>query len=495
MGNNHALRTLALKLSTSGTAEVLDEQKLYKNSYGFIKLQAYIPLTQNTSAPVCSVFCTTKDEFGVENISTNNYNMLYVGEFELASRVYLLFECYLPKEFTAITTPPSGLKLTINYYDTAPTLDENGDPVIGENGNPMRHTTNLLVSSQYTTTVYPGGWNNQDIELSINSSEAAQISQNMRDIAELIVDVTGLRNYIDDFDAAFNNAINAVNERVDETEEDINGLQGDMTDLTTNLNSKVDKQPNGINDLIDNGKVSTVYLPDAILGALQFQSTWSPANNLPALTATPAPKGYFWICTDDGSRLGLDFRTGDWLLSLGTEWAKVDNTDAVSSVNDKTGAVVLQVNDIVGLRAELDKINYDDRLLTENGETILTEDGLALIIDYLKVVAGLDKVGIAQANIDLSDMADAVFGTLETPIEIYEDSVITFNSYQPVAGYQRAFILYIRRHANVDVDWAGVVKWAYDEIPLLPVGKVQKILIETVDGINFYGIGGDVFNV
>lgn len=261
-------------------------------------------------------------------------------------------------------------------------------------------------------------------------------------------------------------------------------------------NTKQDKRPNGTKDLIENGKVSTVYLPDAILGALQFQSTWSPAYNLPELTATPEPKGYFWICTDDGSRFGLDFHTGDWLLSLETEWAKVDNTDAVSSVNDKTGAVVLQVNDIVGLRAELDKINYDDRLLTENGETILTEDGLALIIDYLKVVAGLDKVGIAQANIDLSDMADAVFGTLETPIEIYEDSVITFNNYQPVAGYQRAFILYIRRHANVeDVDWAGVVKWANGEKPLLPIGKIQRVQIITYDGINFYGVGGIVFNV
>lgn len=193
-----ALRNLALKLNASGTAEVLDEQKLYKDSYGFIKLQAYAPKTQNTAAPVCTAFCTTQDEFGVEKISTNNYKLLYVGEFELEGLGYLLFECYLPKEFTKTVTPQGGLKITLNYYDTAPTVDTSGNPVPDNNGVPKRHITSLLVSSRYTTTVYPGGWNNEDIELKINSAEAAQIGENMRNIAELQSDFIGLRNYLDD---------------------------------------------------------------------------------------------------------------------------------------------------------------------------------------------------------------------------------------------------------------------------------------------------------
>ncbi len=41
----HSLRTLALKLNVSGTAEVLDDTKLYQGSYGFTKLQIYAPKT------------------------------------------------------------------------------------------------------------------------------------------------------------------------------------------------------------------------------------------------------------------------------------------------------------------------------------------------------------------------------------------------------------------------------------------------------------------
>ena len=97
-----ALRTIALKLNVSGTAEVLDETKLYKDSYGFVKLQAYAPKTQNTQAPVCTVFCTTQNEFGVEQTSDKNHNLLYVGEYTLDGQAYLLFESYLPKEFTSV---------------------------------------------------------------------------------------------------------------------------------------------------------------------------------------------------------------------------------------------------------------------------------------------------------------------------------------------------------------------------------------------------------
>jgi hypothetical protein len=42
-----------------------------------------------------------------------------------------------------------------------------------------------------------------------------------------------------------------------------------------------------------------------------------------------------------------DWRIGDWILSYGTAWTKIDNTDAVSSVNGATGIVVLTTADIL----------------------------------------------------------------------------------------------------------------------------------------------------
>ena len=58
------------------------------------------------------------------------------------------------------------------------------------------------------------------------------------------------------------------------------------------------------------------------------------------------PKGYYYITTVAGDRFGLHFDVGDWIISSGGYWSKVDNTDAVSAVNGKTGNVVLNANDV-----------------------------------------------------------------------------------------------------------------------------------------------------
>lgn len=187
------LRCIALKLGVSGTALPISETRLYKGSYGFVKLRVYVPKTQNTEAPLCTAFCTTTNELGREKISSKNYNLIYVGECDLEGKTYLLFESLLPKEFTQKETSPNGLKITFNYFDTAITTDESGEAILDENGVPKHHATDLLVSSTYTTTVYSGGWNNESVELNINSSEAAQINENTRNISVLQDDVLGLQ--------------------------------------------------------------------------------------------------------------------------------------------------------------------------------------------------------------------------------------------------------------------------------------------------------------
>ena len=58
-------------------------------------------------------------------------------------------------------------------------------------------------------------------------------------------------------------------------------------------------------------------------------------------------EGIYFICEAAGSwGLTGNFEVGDWMISTGTSWQKVDNTDAVKSVNGKTGAVVLTYTDV-----------------------------------------------------------------------------------------------------------------------------------------------------
>ena len=60
--------------------------------------------------------------------------------------------------------------------------------------------------------------------------------------------------------------------------------------------------------------------------------------------AIEIPKGHYYITSTAGTQFGIHFEVGDWVISNGTSWTKVDNTDAVSSVEGRTGNVTV-IND------------------------------------------------------------------------------------------------------------------------------------------------------
>ena len=108
---------------------------------------------------------------------------------------------------------------------------------------------------------------------------------------------------------------------------------------------------NGVASLDSGGKVPVSELPAAVLGALSYQGTWNASTNTPTLASGVGTKGYYYVVSVAGST-NLDGITswvvGDWAVYNGTAWQKVDNTDAVTSVNGYTGTVVLSQADIAG---------------------------------------------------------------------------------------------------------------------------------------------------
>src|SRR5690606_33676010 len=88
-----------------------------------------------------------------------------------------------------------------------------------------------------------------------------------------------------------------------------------------------------------NAKVPLSQIPDSVIGQVEYMGTWNAASNTPALPTTPAEKGHYYVVTTAGTQFGHAFAVGDWCISDGSKWDKVDNTDAVSSVNGRTGAV------------------------------------------------------------------------------------------------------------------------------------------------------------
>jgi hypothetical protein len=90
-------------------------------------------------------------------------------------------------------------------------------------------------------------------------------------------------------------------------------------------------------------------LPAAVLGALSYQGTWNASTNTPTLASGVGVKGYYYVVSVAGSTNldGVtDWVVGDWAVFNGTAWQKVDNTDAVTSVNGQTGTVVLTAADV-----------------------------------------------------------------------------------------------------------------------------------------------------
>jgi len=92
----------------------------------------------------------------------------------------------------------------------------------------------------------------------------------------------------------------------------------------------------------------TNYSPPLLTaGQVNYKGTWSAAANSPTLVSPPAStsKGDYYVVSAAGTQFGISFAVGDWIISNGTAWEKVDLTDAVSSVFGRTGAITAASGD------------------------------------------------------------------------------------------------------------------------------------------------------
>ena len=111
---------------------------------------------------------------------------------------------------------------------------------------------------------------------------------------------------------------------------------------------------NGVAELGADSKIPLTQLPDIVMGQLMYGGTVN-ASNVATLSANVKTKlgissstvtltndtgtygytkfeGVYFIMSADSSFASLDLKVGDWLISTGTAWKKIDNTDAVTGV-------------------------------------------------------------------------------------------------------------------------------------------------------------------
>lgn len=106
---------------------------------------------------------------------------------------------------------------------------------------------------------------------------------------------------------------------------------------------------NGVATLDAGGTVPLSQIPASIQGGVSYQGTWNASTNTPTLTSSVGTKGYYYVVSVAGSTNlnGVtNWNIGDWAIFNGSAWEKVDNTDAVTSVNGYTGTVTLAYSDV-----------------------------------------------------------------------------------------------------------------------------------------------------
>lgn len=179
-----------------------------------------------------------------------------------------------------------------------------------------------------------------------------------------------------------------------------NGLAVRVSNLETSraTTTYVDTAVSGLRaDLIENNKIKTSLLPDFIMGQMLFGGNVTSYVNATTLGITASTNFLRWMESKKGYAVGTltgkairvtsgsssqsgniytfssadcegsyflfgsgaiasgdvyrewnskKFEVGDWLVSVGSSWQKIDNTDAVVSVNNKTGAVTITKDDV-----------------------------------------------------------------------------------------------------------------------------------------------------
>jgi hypothetical protein len=132
-------------------------------------------------------------------------------------------------------------------------------------------------------------------------------------------------------------------------------------------------QANGYASLDSGAKVPLSQINDAILGQVSYQGTWNALTNTPTLVNPPASttKGDYYVVSVGGSFAGLTFEVGDWIISNGTAWEKVNNTDAVRTVFGRLGDVVANAGDYAAFYLSVVNLGYTAS--TTNG--VITNSG------------------------------------------------------------------------------------------------------------------------
>lgn len=239
-----------------------------------------------------------------------------------------------------------------------------------------------------------------------------------------------------------------------------NNIDGALTQkASTDL--LVHAKPDGTNDLISNNKITLGYLPDSVLGQVVYGGGFDPTtaeatlttnaqeklgtsdatitltNDTTAITGYEANEGIYYIATASGTFASISFQTGDWLISTGTAWSKVDNTDAVTGVKGNE-EVNYRLGNVNITAQNVGAVTSDNAISTQDITPFVTT---SMIADSNVTTAKIQDEAVTTAKIDdgavTTDKLDnravtankiANSAAIGRPIEIFQGNNVDLNT-------------------------------------------------------------------
>jgi hypothetical protein len=130
----------------------------------------------------------------------------------------------------------------------------------------------------------------------------------------------------------------------------------------------------------------------AMAGFVNYEGTWNASTNTPTLVSSVGTKGDYYVVSTTGTTNlnGVTTWTqGDWAIFNGSAWEKVDNTDLVTSVAGRTGAITLSNTDISGLGT----------MSTQNANSVAITGGTATLTSLTTAtVQATNSAGLSLKN-------------------------------------------------------------------------------------------------
>jgi len=217
---------------------------------------------------------------------------------------------------------------------------------------------------------------------------------------------TILANYVTN--ATFNVLENRVS--------DVETNKVSTTTLNQQLLLKQETKPNGVDSLVLGNKINPVYMDNL------FVTDIFVVANQSEMLALDAQRGDFAVRTGVGKTFVLKQSPATTLAN----WVELQTTSDVVSVNGKTGAVTIEINDLSGLRAALNSkvevVTYEDEQQAQ--DTLIANkvdrvEGKGLSTNDYTTTEKNKLAGIsanAEQNRAIATKAEAEAGTINTKV-------------------------------------------------------------------------------